>query len=128
MSTFENAISISLVLLGAGGFVYGWFYFLKHMSWKEMGWGDRLTVFPLLLVSLTVLFWSFVMITKPTADWGSGIGVAAQMHWVTMWERVALRIELAALVSQLVRKAATDSATGFCVHRYRAVLDFCTMP
>jgi hypothetical protein len=101
VSTLENAISILLVLLGAGSFLYCWFYCFKRMSWKSMGWRDRVTVLSLLLVSLTVLLWPLTRITMPTADWRSGAGVGEQMRWVAGGEKVALRTLLAALILSL---------------------------
>jgi hypothetical protein len=96
-----NAIVVILLLLGAGSFVYCWFYCLKNMSWKSAGWRDRLTIFSLLLVSLAVLLWPVTFITMPAADWRTGAGVNEQVHWVTGWLVVVLGIVLVAAVLSL---------------------------
>jgi hypothetical protein len=93
-----NAVVVVLVLLGAAGLVYSWFFYLAQMKKEPSDWRTRATLVSLLLVSLAVLLWPVMLVLAPRADWGSGAGVGHQIEWVEAWHRPVLRILLVAFV------------------------------
>ena len=98
MTTTENIFDSVLVLLAPVGLFYGWFFYLARMRHEAFGWRNGITVVSLALVSLVALSWPVMALLVPRADWGSGVGVEHQVHWVEAWHRPVFRTLLAALV------------------------------
>jgi hypothetical protein len=94
----ENLIAIVLVLLAPVGLLYGWIFFWTRMRHETWSWRTWVTVVSLALASLAVVSWPVIMLLKPQADWGTGVGVGHQVEWVEAWHRPIFRTLLAAFV------------------------------
>ena len=101
MNTFENAIATVIVLLAPVGLAYAWYFYLVTMSKELWGWRKWVTVVDLGLASVAIVMWPVARVTAPEVNWQTWAGAGAYMHWVDSWERVALRISLAALALSL---------------------------
>jgi hypothetical protein len=97
----ENIISSALVLLAPICLVYCWYFYIKHMPWRSLGWRGRVTLGSLVLLSFAIVLWPIDRMTMPAANWGSGVGVGAQMRWAEAGERVASKVLLVAFVLSL---------------------------
>jgi hypothetical protein len=94
----EMDIAGIIALLAPVGLIYGWYFYFNRIRREPAGWRNRISVSSLVLATLGALLWPITMIVAPKADWSNYIGVAEQLHFVELWEKVAVRTLLVAFV------------------------------
>lgn len=102
MSTSVQVFILACCIAGLIGFAYSWFFLLKVSGQNSLRWRDWVSLAAVGLASVAV-FLRFVMpALMPSADWGTGVGVGEQVHFVQAWTKVSVRICAVALVMALL--------------------------
>lgn len=102
MNRLENAVMVVVILLAPVGLIYGWFFALSRMETESPSWRNRISIAALSLISLVAFLWPFMRALAPRVDWSTGGGEHDLALWIASWNKLALRMLLAALVLGLM--------------------------
>jgi hypothetical protein len=94
----EGDIAAFIALLAPVGLIYGWHFYLTKIRREPATWRNRISTSSMVLASLGALLWPVTMILAPKADWRTYVGMAQQVQFVELWEKVAVRTLLVAFV------------------------------
>jgi hypothetical protein len=91
-----------LLIVGLCCFVYAWFFLLKRATDPSFSWRERISLSALILASLAAALRFVMPAFMPTANWGTGVGVAAQVHVVAVWTKTGVEAACVALLLALI--------------------------
>src|SRR5262249_41421065 len=83
-------------------FVYAWFFLLRRSTDSSFSWRERISFLALILASSAAASRFVMPAFMPKANWGTGVGVAAQVHLEAVWRKIGVEAACVALILALI--------------------------
>ena len=102
MSTSYQIGETVFLIAGLCCFIYAWFYLLKRSTETPVAWRERISLAAMIVASIALCLRFVMPAFLPSADWGTGVGVAAQVHSAAVWTKVGARSATVGLLLGLI--------------------------